>query len=57
MAILNRVRVRSALGARVAHPPVPGGRRRQRKAKQFHEELRDVLTEVKETVETLTNSL
>ena len=28
-----------------------------RKAKRFHEELRDVLNEMKETVETLTNSL
>ena len=28
-----------------------------KKAKQFHAELRDVLSEVKETVETLKNSL
>ena len=28
-----------------------------KKAKRFHEELRDVLTEMKETVETLKNSL
>ena len=28
-----------------------------KKAKQFHEELRDVLNEMKETVETLRNSL